>query len=95
MPANNKPTKTIRINAKCSDLFWAALDEGENRVGEIDGYVPAWFPNPQEEHYGDYVSLEIDVKTGRILNWKRPTTDNLKDFKKALTSERGFDIVAP
>ena len=73
--------KTIRINAKCSDLFWAALEVDGKRIGEIDGYVPGWFPNPAEEHYGDYVSLEIDLSTGKILNWKKPTRTNLLDFK--------------
>ena len=76
--------KTIRLNAKCVDLFWAALIVDGKSAGEIDGYVPAWFPNPTEEHYGDYVSLIIDLETGRILNWKKPTAANLKDFVPAV-----------
>lgn len=73
--------KTINITAKCSDAFWAALAVDGQRVGEYDGYVPAWFPNTGEEHYGDYVSLTIDVETGKIVNWKKPTTKDLAIFK--------------
>ena len=67
--------KTLYINAKCSDLFSASLDDG--RV--YDGYVPSWMPG---EHFGDYVELEIDIKTGQILNWKKPSDKELnEDFK--------------
>ncbi len=73
----SKPT-TITISAKCSDLFWAALyDENGNPMGkEHDGYVPDFFP---DEHYGDYVILKIELATGKILNWKKPTVKDLKE----------------
>ena len=74
--------KTIIINAKCSDMFGAALTQDGKTVGEYDGYVPSWFPNPNSNHYGDYVELEIDIETGKIVNWKKPTAENLKDFVK-------------
>ena len=53
-------------------------DDKAGRVGEHEGYVPAWFPNPNVTHYGDYVELRIDVDTGRILNWKKPSASDLK-----------------
>lgn len=63
--------KRVHINAKCSDLCFAQLADGEGRVvAEHDGYVPALMPG---EHYGDYVELEIDLETGMILNWVRPS----------------------
>lgn len=65
---------TISISAKCSDLFSASLDDGRS----YDGYVPDFFPG---EHYGDYVTLNIELATGRILNWKAPTAADLKAFK--------------
>jgi hypothetical protein len=73
--------RTIRINAKCADLFTAQLTENGVTIGEYDGYVPAWLPNPSVEHYGDYVDMEIDIDTGKIVNWKKPTRANLDDFK--------------
>lgn len=74
---------TIHISAKCSDLCGMFLRDGNKIVGEYDGYVPEWLPNPKEDHFGDYVNLEIDIATGKILNWKTPTKAQLaKTFKK-------------
>ena len=71
---------TIHVSAKCSDLFSAFLREDNKIIGEYDGYVPDFFPG---EHYGDYVILEIDIATGQILNWKKPTQAQLNEtFKK-------------
>ncbi|MCB0385371.1 MAG: hypothetical protein KDD43_08265 [Bdellovibrionales bacterium] len=70
---------TLKISAKASDCFWGAiLDDEGNQVGEYDGYVPDFFPG---DHCGDYVELEIDIKTGRITNWKRPTKKDLSIFE--------------
>ena len=68
--------KTIRISAKCSDLMFATLhDETGKQIGsEHDGYVPDWLG---KDGYGDYVNLTIDITTGQILNWKRPTNFDL------------------
>lgn len=72
--------KILVISAKCSDLFCASLQDGKgNELGEYNGYVPDFFPG---EHYGDYVQLEIDIVTGQILNWNKPTAADLKIFEK-------------
>lgn len=56
----------IYLNAKCSDLcFMSLVDSNGQFRGEYDGYVPDFFPGL---HYGDYIELEIEVETGRILN---------------------------
>jgi len=68
--------KTISISAKCSDMFSASLRENGKTIGEYDGYVPTFFPG---QHYGDYVTLDIDVTTGKILNWKEPTQAQLDE----------------
>ena len=68
----------LRITAKCSDMFDASLiDNKGEHVRHYSGYVPSWFPNPSVEHYGDYVDLDIDMETGRILNWKKPSQATL------------------
>jgi hypothetical protein len=74
--------RTLRINAKCVDAFWGQLMEDGKPVGEYTGYVPAIFPG---EHYGDYIELDIDLETGQILNWRKPTAKQITDFKKLLT----------
>lgn len=67
--------KTIQITAKCSDLFSASLVQDGKVLGNYDGYVPDFMPG---QHYGDYVELTIDVETGKILNWKKPSVAQLK-----------------
>jgi hypothetical protein len=71
---------TISICAKCSDMFSATLvNEDGTLAGDYDGYVPDFMPG---DHYGDYVQLEIDLATGHILNWKKPTQEQLKALLK-------------
>jgi len=67
--------KKIAICAKCSDLFAADLfDEDDNHILAYGGYVPDFMPG---DHYGDYIELEIDLETGRILNWTTPSEEDL------------------
>lgn len=65
---------------KCSDRFCATLTDGNGNVlKEHDDYVPEFMPG---EHYGDYVELDIDIETGQILNWKKPSKKLLEQFIK-------------
>lgn len=75
--STNKSPMFITISAKCSDLCWARLrDKDGNGIGkDHDGYVPEWFGNDDS---GDYVSLKIDVATGQIIGWKKPTKKQLE-----------------
>ena len=63
----------LRITAKCSDMFYAEIVNGDERI-EYDGYVPKFMPG---EHYGDYVQLDIDTDTGLIINWESPGDDEI------------------
>jgi hypothetical protein len=68
---------TISISGKTADLFSAILYDSEGHsLGEYRGYVPDFFPG---EHYGDYIILEIELATGKILNWKPPTQEQLDE----------------
>jgi len=59
---------TLRINAKCSDLWYHEVVGANGQVlSSYDGYVPSFMPNGG----GDYVELEIDPYTGMIKNWKK------------------------
>lgn len=76
----------VSISAKCSDLcFVSVSDDKENLlVDGYDGYVPAFMP---DDHYGDYVILDIDVKTGQILNWRKDAVKLVKQFVKEQQNE--------
>ncbi len=67
---------TITICGKTSDLFTASIhNQDGSTLGTYEGYVPDFFPG---EHYGDYIILEIELATGQILNWKKPTAKEIK-----------------
>ena len=64
----------LSISAKCSDLcFTSYIDKNGNETNS-DSYVPEGIGITDDGDCGDYVSMEIDMKTGQILNWK-PVTD--------------------
>jgi hypothetical protein len=72
---------TLRIHAKCSDMCSSELvDQDGATIHETDGYVPGFMPG---EHYGDYIILDIDIDTGMIKNWKKPTKEVIKEWIKA------------
>ena len=69
--------KTLRIYCKVSDRFTYSIDDaqGEEIHCQEDGYVPDFMPG---EHYGDYVILDIDLDTGMVTNWKKPTAAQIE-----------------
>lgn len=69
-----KKQRVLRICGKTSDRFWAELVVDGVQHKNHDGYVPEFFP---EKHYGDYIQLDIDIDSGQILNWKKPTQKEL------------------
>ena len=57
----------IRVHAKVGDSgTYTLFDTNKNEIKETEGYVPSFFP---EQHYGDYLILDIEIETGKILNW--------------------------
>ena len=69
--------KTLRIRCKVSDRFAYSIDDaqGEEIHCQEDGYVPDFMPG---NHYGDYVILDIDLDTGMVTNWKKPTAAQIE-----------------
>ncbi len=64
----------LKISAKCSDLCWTEYTDSKGNETGSDGYVLQGIGIDEEGDYGDYVSMEINMETGQILNWK-PVTD--------------------
>lgn len=70
-----KNAKVAHVVAKCSDLCSVVLLGDNGKVlASHSGYVPDFMPG---EHYGDYIEIDIDLATGRILNWEKPTASVL------------------
>lgn len=75
--------KSVTVSAKVRDsgCYVFKNASGEPIKSIEDSYVPDFFPT---EHYGDYIELEIDLETGQILNWQKPTAEQLE---QALNTE--------
>jgi hypothetical protein len=71
--------KVLHIYCKVCDRFSASLvDQNDEDIHrQDDGYVPGFMPG---EHYGDYLILDIDLDTGKILNWKVPTAEAIEKW---------------
>jgi hypothetical protein len=71
--------KVLKIYCKVTDRFGASLvdQNGEEIYDQDDGYVPGFMPG---DHYGDYLILDVDLDTGKILNWKAPTADQIEKW---------------
>mgnify|MGYP003633318058 CR=1 FL=1 len=71
--------RTLKITAKCSDMFSFEICDQNNKVifNQEDGYVPEFMPG---ENYGDYIMLDIDIDTGVITNWVKPTQEQIEEF---------------
>lgn len=71
--------KRIKTCIKVCDRFTAdVIDADGVKIRSIeDEYVPDCFPGM---HYGDYLELDIDIETGQILNWEKPTQNQLSQL---------------
>ena len=67
----SKKKGILSICAKCSDLCSTNYTDKNGKETESEGYVPK---NIGIDWCGDYVEIDIDMKTGQIQNWK-PVTD--------------------
>ena len=75
----------IIITAKCSDQCTIGyIDDNGNVLAENCSYVPKGLTIGGPDDDGDYIDIEIDTKTGQILNWKQVSEANIiKAIKKA------------
>ena len=70
--------KEIRVHIKVCDGFDGAFVDAQGKtLRDYEGYVPDFFPG---DHYGDYLILNIDLETGQILNWKKPTAEDVEAY---------------
>jgi len=71
--------KTLKLHLKVSDRFTASIESatGTEIYTQDDGYVPDFMP---DDHYGDYVILDIDIESGRIINWVAPTANDIEEW---------------
>ena len=74
----------LRISAKCVDLCFTEYTDSKGNETSSDSYVPKGLTIGGPDDDGDYIDIEIDTKTGQILNWKQVSEANIiKAIKKA------------
>lgn len=72
--------KSMEIFAKVKDMLNAKMyDKEGNEIYEHDEYVSDFMPG---NHFGDYLILNIDIENGNVLNWKKPTEEELFEFMR-------------
>jgi len=78
--------KTVQVHCKvCDSGIYTLLDAAGKEVKELEGeYVPSFFPG---EHYGDYLILDIDLESGKILNWKKPDAEEVSKVFKLIVED--------
>lgn len=69
--------KTLCVHAKIVDGgSYVLLDQDGQTIHEREqDYVPGFMPG---DHYGDYLLLNIDVETGQITNWVKPSAGDIQ-----------------
>lgn len=75
--------KTLSLYCKICDCFTATLKDADGvELKDYDGYVPTIMPGKADggSHYGDYLILDIDIDTGMITNWKKPSAEDIEKF---------------
>lgn len=70
--------RILSVSAKCSDLCFTSYSDKDGKETESDGYVPRNIGIGG----GDYVDIDIDMKTGQILNWKAVSDAQVKAAQK-------------
>ena len=77
--------KSIYITAKVGDLINGHVyDINDTVIISFGGVVPEFFPS---NNYGEYLNLEIELETGKILNWIPPTKEQINEFIMESTEE--------
>lgn len=66
----------LTIQAHCSDRSFVTLTTPDGTTYEHDGYVP----EDLGIGGGDDVILSIDLDTGKLLDWDKPSADSLSIF---------------
>jgi len=77
----NVDVKTLKLHLKVCDQCYFGIDDARgDEVLDCEGYVPDFFPG---QHHGDYVQFDIDLETGKIINWEAPTAEDIQTLINA------------
>ena len=67
---------TLKIMAKCDDRCETVIwDDDGHEMKRVEGYVPR-IVSPRS----DYVEIEIDLATGKLVGWQPPSIEQIEEF---------------
>lgn len=79
--------KILSLDIKVRDEFAGTIVSSNDEIlcDKQYGYVPDFMPHnglgaKGGSNMGDYLILDIDLDTGQILNWVKPTPDQIEKF---------------
>ncbi len=67
--------RILTISGHCQDRFTARLKTDDKHLE----YGPHYVPGSLGIGGDDYISLEIDIDTGKIVGWNTPTQEQLEE----------------
>lgn len=68
--------KFMRVRGKCDDRSQVIATNSDGGIlFNIDGYMPSGLGFGRS----DYIEFVIDIETGQIMNWKKPSEQALID----------------
>ena len=70
-----------KTSDRCGVMFYA---EDGSVIYDYCDEVPSFFPG---DHYGDYIEVDIDPRTGMILNWGKVSQKVMQAFINKAKSE--------
>jgi hypothetical protein len=66
--------RTIQFYGKTADCFSCVIKEDGKQIGkEHEGYPPLFLGS-------DGISMEIDLETGQIQDWRKPDEDEIEEL---------------
>lgn len=72
----------IEIMAKVADRLNLRLYSNGSCISEYNGYVPSFLGKSSDD-----LKLMIDIDTGQILNWQKPSASQLEEFLESIQPE--------
>ncbi len=69
----------IFVGGKCSDRSWYYI---KNEYGETVKDGEGYAPYVKGVSDGDYIEIEIDNETGKVVGWVPMTVDSVESFNE-------------
>lgn len=78
-------TLKVRGKIRCSCSYTLTDDQGLEIIEVGDDYIPRWLSDAMARGGdGEHLFFDIDLATGQIKNWQKPTDREVESWVKEL-----------